>query len=87
MTEVTLYPSHPARWPMRGYLFPIPTRKTFGLRMRVRSAISTLTRLSCSCSAALGSDKIGVKGPAIRKTKFEALKAYIIHSILGMPKS
>ena len=85
MTEVTLYPSQPSRWPVRGYLFP--TRKTFGLRMRVRSAISTLTRLSCSCSAALGSDKIGVKGPAIRKTKFEALKAYIIHSILGMPKS
>ncbi len=54
MTEVTLYPSHPARGLRRGYLL------TFGLSMRVRSAISPLVSVSCSWSAALSSDKIGL---------------------------
>jgi hypothetical protein len=54
VTEVTLYPSHPAKWLRRGYLL------TFGLRMRVRSAISTLASWSCSCCASLSSDRIGL---------------------------
>ena len=72
-------------------------QKTCGLSMRVRSAISPLASVSCSCNAALSSDKIVISSSEsfaatalehnsrIRFSKPEGMTRRVCHEVNDRP--